>query len=280
VDASGFNYGGSASQVVYVRFYADAEGRPGTQEYLQATAQSTLGGNLVIPLATPAVLAAGIHWLSVQPIGATASEEWFWYDRTPVSGAPAYFQTGVGASCRTWTLRSTCQSGAAAPDQAFVLKGTAGSPPAGTPTPTPTITPTASSGPSPTATSTSVYNVPTTTPTPTVTPTATPPAASSAFTLKRVSRHKRKAIAYAVTVQAAGHLTARATARRGKTTIEVGHASLDPSAAPTVRIKVRLSKAARKALAQHKLKVRVRVTFTAAGSSPSSQTKRVKLRRR
>jgi len=134
VDVRGAGYGGMASQAVSVFFYADASGLPGAQEYVQTTSMSTVDANFSIPLATPAALDAGTHWLSVQVTGVDGSgnSEWFWLDRLAKSGNPAAYRGNTGP-CPSWGVRTTCQGGFGEerPDQLFKLSGTSGPPSAG-----------------------------------------------------------------------------------------------------------------------------------------------------
>jgi hypothetical protein len=135
VDLRGMNYGGRAAQPVIVRFYADAGGQPGAETYKQTTTIDTSDPNFTVALATPAVLTAGKHWLSVQVAGSdgTAASEWFWL-RGATAGTPAQFRNSFASGlCSYWYPLATCQ-GAGGTDLRFVLFGTSG-PPTTTTTP-------------------------------------------------------------------------------------------------------------------------------------------------
>jgi hypothetical protein len=154
VQALGFNYGGRAAQPVVVRFYADASGLPGAETYKQTSTMSTVNPSFTIPLSTPAVLAAGSHWLSVQVAGSdgTPASEWFWLNRGAQSGAPAAFRNSLQPGvCSTWAVRGPC-AGGGGPDQRFALTGTSGPPTAAAPaTPAAPVTPSTAAPPGPAA---------------------------------------------------------------------------------------------------------------------------------
>ncbi|HET7079298.1 MAG TPA: hypothetical protein VFM49_17835, partial [Chloroflexia bacterium] len=125
-----------------VFFYANSGTLPGTPVYT-ATAQTytRTGTDYVISLATPAVLATGTYWVSVQArlnagTGGTANQ-WYWRNRTVQSNNPAAWRNpgnGFATNCTNWGVRSTCL-GQSTPDQVFRLAGTV----AGV-TPSPTVT--------------------------------------------------------------------------------------------------------------------------------------------
>ena len=117
-----------------------------------ATGQSytTSGGDCItgtctfsITLTSPAVLAPGTYWVSVQTrMDLTVGGQWGWTDRTVQSNNPAAWQNPGGGFgvCPSWGVRQVCLgSPAGEPDQMFRLLGTTGG--GGTPTATPTGTP-------------------------------------------------------------------------------------------------------------------------------------------
>ncbi len=147
IDADGipFNCTGSCVPDNFnVFFYTNSAGLPGTQVY-SATAQTFViaGSTYTITLTTPAVLAAGTYWVSVQAHEMfTGGGEWGWTDRTVQSNSPAAWQNPGGgfAVCPTWMPKqAVCVPTALGPDQVYRLNGTIGG--GGTPTPTPTGTP-------------------------------------------------------------------------------------------------------------------------------------------
>ena len=117
---------------VNVWFYTDASGLPGTQVYsaLNVVPTTDVGGSLTIPLMTPAALAAGHYWVSVQanmdfPVGG----QWGWTERTVQSNNASAWRNpggGFGTPCTDWSLRvATCVVGSD-PDLGFRLSGTEG----------------------------------------------------------------------------------------------------------------------------------------------------------
>ena len=147
IDADGipFNCTGSCVPDNFnVFFYTNSAGLPGTQVY-SATAQTFViaGSTYTITLTTPAVLAAGTYWVSVQAHEMfTGGGEWGWTDRTVQSNSPAAWQNPGGgfAVCPTWMPKqAVCVPTSLGPDQVYRLNGTIGG--GGTPTPTPTGTP-------------------------------------------------------------------------------------------------------------------------------------------
>jgi hypothetical protein len=112
-----------------VAFYEDNAGLPGPEVY-HATGASYVnnGGVFQISLNSPAVLASGTYWVSVQAhLSINDNGDWWWADRTVQSNSPAAWQNPNGGSglCRTWTVRYTCLNPRhpEAPDQAFRLLG-------------------------------------------------------------------------------------------------------------------------------------------------------------
>src|SRR2546423_14183671 len=117
-----------------VAFYRDNGGLPGTAIY-SAAGQSYVNnsGIFQISLNAPAVLSSGRYWVSVQAhLSANPNGYWWWTNRTVQANSPAAWQNPNGGSgrCATWGVRSACLffGDAAAPDQAFRLKGTAAGP--------------------------------------------------------------------------------------------------------------------------------------------------------
>ena len=117
-----------------VAFYRDSGGLPGTAVY-SAAGQSYVNNSGVfqISLNAPAVLSSGKYWVSVQAhLSANPNGYWWWTNRTVQANSPAAWQNPNGGSgrCATWGVRSACLAfgDAAAPDQAFRLKGTAAGP--------------------------------------------------------------------------------------------------------------------------------------------------------
>src|SRR5256885_14504379 len=117
-----------------VAFYRDSGGLPGTAVY-SAAAQSYVNNSGVfqISLNAPAVLSSGRYWVSVQAhLSVNQNGDWWWTNRTVQANSPAAWQNPNGGSgrCATWGVRSACLAfgDAAAPDQAFRLKGTAAGP--------------------------------------------------------------------------------------------------------------------------------------------------------
>jgi hypothetical protein len=110
-------------------------------------AYTTLGGTPGDVQVTfdPVVLTAGTWWVSVEArldYGA-GNHQWFWHNRAPQSNQGAAWQNPgglVGMGCTSFSRRATCQGTAAAPDQAFRLRGLAavpGGPPPPPPPPPP-----------------------------------------------------------------------------------------------------------------------------------------------
>src|SRR5256714_13305006 len=117
-----------------IAFYRDSGGLPGTAVY-SAAGQSYVNNSGVfqISLNAPAVLSSGRYWVSVQAhLSANPNGYWWWTNRTVQANSPAAWQNPNGGSgrCGTWGVRSACLAfgDAAAPDQAFRLKGTATGP--------------------------------------------------------------------------------------------------------------------------------------------------------
>lgn len=130
VDVQGMYFNGPGPAASFnVFFYQDSGTLPGTLVYT-ATGLSYSGNpNFVIPLTTPAVLASGTYWVSVQARqDFTPAGEWGWQDRTVTSNSTAAWQNpggGFGTTCTTWGRRgATCAIDAPAPDQVFRLLGT------------------------------------------------------------------------------------------------------------------------------------------------------------
>ena len=147
VDVQGLYSGSGPAIAFHVFFYQDSGGLPGTRVYA-AMNQPYTGGppDFVINLSSPAVLAPGTYWVSVQcRMDITVGGEWFWQDRTVTSNSAAAWQNppgGFGVGCLTWAPRTTCMDDQGAPDQVYRLIGTIGGvTPTATPTATPSCTP-------------------------------------------------------------------------------------------------------------------------------------------
>jgi hypothetical protein len=119
---------------VNVYFYADNSGLPaGTALYTYdgLTSFTDFGGDLTIDLsASPAVLAAGTYWVSVQAdMDFAAGGQWGWTERTVQSNsASAWRNPGDGflTGCLDWSPRAaTCLVGTE-PDLLFQVLGTVG----------------------------------------------------------------------------------------------------------------------------------------------------------
>jgi len=134
VDILGVYFNGSGpSESFHVFIYADAAGLPGANVYTATALAYTAPDNLnfVIPLTTPAVLAEGTYWISVQSrMDFALGGEWGQTERLVTSGNPAAWQNpggGFGTPCTTWGVRTTCL-GLGGPDNVFRLLGTVGAP--------------------------------------------------------------------------------------------------------------------------------------------------------
>ncbi len=186
VDVQGvyFNGPGPAASF-HVFFYTDLATLPATPVYT-ATNLAYTGGpiNFVIPLTTPANLAPGTYWVSVQArMDFTPGGQWGWQDRTVTSNSPGAWRNPGGGfgipACVNWGARgATCGIDATAPDQVFRLNGNiVGG--GGCPSATATLTSTNTAVP-PTATNTAV--APSATTTSTSTNTAVAPSATTTRT--------------------------------------------------------------------------------------------------
>ena len=144
-----------------VYMYTDSGTLPGTPVY---TATNLAGGtnpDYVINLTTPANLATGTYWVSVQ--GNIVGANWYWQGRSVLNNNSTAWREagGYATGCLNWTRLSTC-SGFTWPGQMFRLHGTIG----GGGSPTVTVVPSSTSTTIATAT-------PTTEPTSTVVPSST-----------------------------------------------------------------------------------------------------------
>src|SRR5215472_15262484 len=146
VDMQGTYDGFTGPAVAFhVFFYQDSGGLPGTQVYAAMNQPYTTSNNVdfVINLSSPAVLAPGTYWVSVQcRMDFGVGGQWYWTDRTVTSNSPAAWENpggGFGVGCLTWGVRTSCADDVGAPDQVYRLVGTIGG--GGSPTPTPTGTP-------------------------------------------------------------------------------------------------------------------------------------------
>jgi len=128
-----FNGTGPAP-AVNVFFYGNSGTLPGTQVYSALGLVPTdAGGTFTIALTTPAVLASGTYWVSVQAVMDFASGgQWGWTERTVQSNSASAWQNpggGFGTSCTTWGPRLTGCTVGTDPDQVFRLSGTIGGAP-------------------------------------------------------------------------------------------------------------------------------------------------------
>lgn len=130
VDAPGF-VDGSPPTSVNVFIYANSGARPAAELFHAAagSASRTAGGDYAIPLIGTPALSSGIYWVSVQQVGATyTTSDWFWQDRTVLSGSPAVYRNPGGGSkptCTDWTPLPTCSGNPAELGVLFRLSGTA-----------------------------------------------------------------------------------------------------------------------------------------------------------
>jgi hypothetical protein len=162
-----------ASFNVYI--YTEAATLPGTPVYT-ATNLAVGGTNpdYVINLTTPANLAAGTYWISVQ--GNIVGANWYWQGRSVLNNNSTAWREGgaYGTGCTSWTRLTTC-AGFSWPGQRFRLHGTIG----GGGCPTSTVVP--SSTPTSTATVTPIVtNTQTSVPTGTIAASVTPVSTSTA----------------------------------------------------------------------------------------------------
>jgi hypothetical protein len=198
-----------------------------------------------IPLSDVPTLGTGTYWLSLQVHGAKATNgEWFWGDNTSQFGAPAALRNpgdGYGTGCTNWDARITCDpSGAAEPDQSFILRGTR------------TVTP-----PPP----------PPSQPQP---QTEQPPAGS--IDLVGQPKPGKNGGPATIEVKLPGPGTVVATGKGIK------RVKVHVTKAGKVKVKVKLSPSGKRKLKHsksHKVKVRVKITFTPTGGDPSTVTKTV-----
>jgi hypothetical protein len=151
-----------------VYIYTDSGTLPGTPVYT-ATNLAVGGTNpdYVINLTTPADLATGTYWVSVQ--GNIVGANWYWQGRSVVNNNSTAWREagGYATGCLNWTRLTTC-SGFTWPGQMFRLHGTIG----GGGSPTSTVGPTNTTVPTtavPTSTRTNTA-IPTSTSTATVIP--------------------------------------------------------------------------------------------------------------
>jgi hypothetical protein len=115
--AAGFN----------VYFYADAGGVPGASPVYTALSQAYSYDGITyysIGLSTPAVLAAGNYWISVQcRMDFGAGGQWFQFTSTGTFGATAQWQNpgnGFATPCTTWNPITLC-NGSVETEMSFAL---------------------------------------------------------------------------------------------------------------------------------------------------------------
>ena len=153
VEAQGVYFNGPGPALSFnVFFYPDAATLPGTFVYLATMAYVNNAGVFQITLTTPAVLAPGTYWVSVQArMDFTPGGEWGWTDRTVTSNSGAAWQNpggGFGTPCgTTWGRKTTCIPTSVG-DNLFRLSGTIAG--GATPTPSPSVSPTPTPTPTPT----------------------------------------------------------------------------------------------------------------------------------
>ena len=153
VEAQGAYFNGDGPADYFnLYFYSSSGTLPGTPVYTATNlAYNNSSGDFVITLTTPANLAPGSYFLSVQAhMAYNSGGQWGWQDRTLTSNNPAAWRNpggGFGA-CPNWGVKTTCAPGSQ-PDQVFRLNGTL----QGTPTNTPGgATSTSTTSPTSTAT--------------------------------------------------------------------------------------------------------------------------------
>ena len=154
-----------------VYIYTESGTLPGTSVY--SATNLAVGGtnpNYIINLTTPADLATGTYWVSVQ--GNIVGANWYWQGRSVLNNNSTAWREGgaYGTGCTSWT-RLTTYAGFSWPGQMFRLHGTIG----GGGSPTSTIVPSSTSTSTATSTSTS-----TVTPIPTNTQTSVPTGTTAA----------------------------------------------------------------------------------------------------
>jgi subtilisin-like proprotein convertase family protein len=128
-----YSAGGGPTPAVNVYFYQDAAGLPGTQVYSAlGLVPVDVAGDLTVTLTTPAVLASGTYWVSVQAVmNFTPLGQFFWSTRSIQSGSPYAWRNpgdGFGTGCAAWGIGSTgcLVGGGVEPDALFRLSGTIG----------------------------------------------------------------------------------------------------------------------------------------------------------
>lgn len=124
---------GSATSVD-VFFYANQSNAPGGEVYHAAgIVPFDSAGDLAIPLAQPALLAAGTYWLSVRVnMNFDPGGQWFWSTRSTQTGSAYRWRNpgnGFGSGCTSWQPgASACGVGDdVEPDALFSLLGFASS---------------------------------------------------------------------------------------------------------------------------------------------------------
>jgi hypothetical protein len=115
-----------------VFIYQDAAGLPGTEVYsaLNQTYSTANDTDFVVTLASPATLAEGTYWVSVQAqMDFAVGGQWYWQNRTTQSNSPAAWQNPGGGFgvCPTWAPLTGC-IGITDPDLVFRVAGTIGVP--------------------------------------------------------------------------------------------------------------------------------------------------------
>jgi len=131
VEVSGVYFNGTGpAPSVNVWFYANAAGLPGTEVYAAlGVVPVDAAGSFTLTLPTPAILAPGTYWVSVQAnLDFSAGGQWGWTERTVQSNSPSAWRNpggGFATPCTAgWGARAaTCGVGTQ-PDLIFRLQGT------------------------------------------------------------------------------------------------------------------------------------------------------------
>jgi subtilisin-like proprotein convertase family protein len=113
-----------------VVFYADSSTLPGAVAATAAnsTISTDVAGDFTITLSSPAVLAPGTYWVSVQAnMNFTPTGQWFWDNRSVIANSGAAWRNpgaGFGVGCTSFGRKTTCLPTQNGPDQLFQILGT------------------------------------------------------------------------------------------------------------------------------------------------------------